>query len=283
MKTLARPFVAAFVSLAAVTLVTGVGTQSALASGTASTGAWPSLDQSALQAAASSEGTGPLSVVGTPSSVTYTTAATDAGPVSVAQQTVVTTDGTGQVVLVLALLGGKQLVVNELGAPSGGQDAVLALKPGSTQIAGTYALAPAGGATTAHLHGSGHGARTVADVTGGHRSHAARLDVAGTCYAQPYDPTYVTSAFGPLVDGLGAVRCFTSETVSIIASVFRGGTRVGTVAGGSGTGTWYGVNAYAPCNYNGSYYGFHTAELWSVNGSYQGGLTSGTSSVQCYG
>lgn len=284
MKMFARPFVAAFVSLAAVTLVTGVGTQSALASSSASAGTWPSLDQTALKAAAASEGAGTLSMVGTPSAVTSTTTSTDTGPISVAQQTVVASNGTGEVVLVLALLGGKQLLVNELSETAGSQNAVLALRPGTSQIAGTYPLpAPSTAATAAHVHG--HGARTVDDVlgTGGHHRGAAHLDVTGGCYSQPYEPTVISSTFGPLVDGLGVVRCYTGESISIIASVFRGGTRVGTVAGGSGSGTWYGVNAYAPCNYNGNYYGFHTAELWSINGNYEGGVTSGTSSLQCYG
>ena len=215
--------------------------------------------------------------------MTYTTASTDTGPVSVAQQTMVAANGTGQVVLVLALLGGKQLLVNELSESAGGQSAVLVLQPGTSQVGEAYALpAPTVGGTAATVHGNG--AHVVDDVLGsGGRHHRAHLDVTGGCYPAPYAPVVISSTFGPLVDGLGVVRCATGETISIISSVFRGGTRVGTVSGGSGGGTWYGVNAYAPCNYNGSYNSFRTAQLWSVNGNYQGGATSTYSTLQCVG
>ncbi|MGH9092818.1 MAG: hypothetical protein ACRDZR_15795 [Acidimicrobiales bacterium] len=282
MKSLARSFIAAFVSLATVMLVTAVGTTSALASTSASGTAWSSLQQSALKAASGSEGAGALSMVGTPGSVSYSTADTATGPVSLAQQTIVASNGTGQVVLVLAFLGGKQLIVNELSESTGGQSAVLVLRPGTSQIAGTYALPqPTVGATTAKTHGH---ANTVDDVLGGgHHHHAAHLDTTGGCYPAPYAPTVVTSTFGPLIDGLGVIRCISRETLSLIVSVYRGGTRVGTVAGGSGGGTWFGVNAYAPCNYNGSYHGFRTAQLWAVNGTLQGGATSATRTLQCVG
>jgi hypothetical protein len=185
----------------------------------------------------------------------------------------------------MALLGGTQLVVNEMSPAASYRGETLVLQPGSSTIVGTYPLrgATRSDATTAtdRSHRSVDASDAVLHNTRGGGRAIARLVTIGGCYADPQAPTVIGSTFGPLIQGEGIITCLTSESLSEIVSLYRGSTHVGTTATGSGGGTFLGVNSYDGCTVITGTHSFHTAELWSVNGTVQGGATSVSSNLRC--
>lgn len=288
MKKIGRSLVAAFVVLTTIgaagvaAAASAPAATSAPASTSTSTATWSSLEQAALQATAGYRDTGPLTVVGTPSAAISSTVATPSGELSVAQRSLVATNATGTVDMVLALLGGSQLVVNEVGQTSSEPGAALVLRPGTSQIAGAYPLTKTSTATTTAA-GPAHTIRTVDALAhdGALRHRPAHLDTTGGCYPAPSYPVVVTTGFGPLIDGLGGVRCLQYETMGLIVSVYHLGTREGTPNSGSGGGYYLGVNAYAFCYHITGWHAFRTTQLWSVNGVLQGGATSSYNTLHC--
>lgn len=289
MKNLVRPIVAAIAAMATMTVVGAAGPTAAQASTSLLSTSWSSYDQDALSAAATYRGDGTLTMTSTPSAVTDApAAASSTGQIAVSQQTVTASDGSGTVLLVLALLGGTQLVVNEIGQSSGGSGAALVLQAGTSSIAGAYPLTqPSTTATTTArvtarraVH-EAHAVDTGTRHHGGHHARRGPVLATSNCWPEPYAPVVISSIFGPLIDGLGVVACNVFATMSLIVSVFRGGTRVGTVMGGTGGGTWLGINAYAVCTHISGSHLFHTAQLWAVNGVYQGGATSPNAWLHC--
>lgn len=283
MKKFVRSFVAAIISVSVLSVVAITGSSSALASTVSATSAWTGYDQTALGAASAYGGLGTISMTTSPSEVTLTNATTPSGQIPVAQETIVASSSSGTVVLVVALLGGTQLVVNVLSESTGGQGTALVLQPGTSSVIGTYPLsAPTVTATTAATRAvhEAHTADAVVRRAGAHRHHA-RLETTGGCYPAPYAPVVISSTFGPLIDGLGVIRCLYAETLSLIVAIYKGFTRQGTQSGGSGGGTWYGINAYAVCSHISGTHTFRTSQLWAVNGVLQGGATSSNAALHC--
>ncbi|HVX20247.1 MAG TPA: hypothetical protein VHB02_02755 [Acidimicrobiales bacterium] len=255
----------------------------------AATQNWSTFRQSALAAVSTYRGSGAVTIVETPSSVSTSTVTTADGVISVAQQSFVATDDAGTVDVNVTLLGGRQLVVSEVDPGANYRGAALVLRPGTSSISGAYALPGTGhaaaDATTAslvrpihHRHGGIVASGAVAHNS---RGATARLVTIGGCRATPAAPTVIGSTFGPLIDGAGVIRCSIGESLAQIVSIYEGGTHVGSTATGSGAGTLLIVNSYAPCTTIGGTNSFHTAELWSVNGTLQGGATSSSANLQC--
>jgi hypothetical protein len=247
---------------------------------------WSSLEQTALGVTASARGDGTLDVVGGPSSVAQSTITTASGPVSLAQQTVVATDQSGVVVLDLDLLGGRQLVVNEMSPAANDQGETLVLAPGTSTVTGTYRLAGASQATAqtatlrtaSHRHGAGIVASDGVLHRGGHV--VATLATAGGCFPAPQEPGVISSVYGPLIQGTGVIDCTVSpETLAQIIGLYMGSTQLNN-AGGATYGSYLAINTYSPC-YSSSAHSFQTAELWSINGALQTGANSGWSSLNC--
>jgi hypothetical protein len=291
MKRYTGPLLATLLPIVGVgALVVAPPAASAAASAATSTSSatpnWSSLEQSALGVTAGARGDGTLDVAGLPSPVAQSTITTPSGPVSLAQQTVVATDRSGVVVLALDLLGGRQLVVNEMSPANGDQGETLVLAPGTSTVTGTYQLPGASQATaetaavrtSSHRRGTGIVASDGVLHRGGH--HVATLVTAGGCYPVPESPGVIGSIYGPLVQGTGVIDCTSSaETLAEIVGLYRSSTEMSN-ATGSDYGSYLGINAYTPC-YSSSAHSFQTDELWAVNGSVQGGAASGWSSLDC--
>ncbi len=228
---------------------------------------WQTWEQQALSAVGSYRGHGPVTPTALPGPVSTSSVSTADGVVSVQQETIITRDDSGAVLLDVAVLGSQQVVVTEYGSASNYSGTTLVLRSGSTSIAGTYPLASAStSASTAALR---------------HPRHlVASLVTIGGCFPAPQRPTVIGSTFGPLVQGEGTVRCTVSENLAAIVSLYVGATHVGTSATGSDTGTTLAVNSYFGCS-SGGPNTFHTAELYSVNGIVQGGATSTGASLGC--
>ena len=289
-----KTFVKAVLPAVGVLVVASAGLP-AMTAGAATATGWPTLRQSALAAVSAYRGDGAVTVTETPSPVSTSTVTTADGVISVAQQSFVAADGSGAVDVNVTLLGGRQLVVNEANPAANYQGEALVLRPGSSSVAGAYALPGAKRASTAdattaslvrtighHLIGQHHGGVVASTAVANHRSGAiARLVTIGGCYADPSAPVVIGSTFGPLIDGEGVISCSIAEALAQIVSDYQGSTHVGTTNSGTDSGKWLGVNSYAPCTTIGGTNSFHTAELWSVNGSLQGGATSPNANLHC--
>jgi hypothetical protein len=285
MKRFIGPLLAALLPIVGVGAL-AVAPAAASASTSSGTPSWSSLEQTAMGVTAGARGDGPLNVAGLPSPVVQSTITTPSGPVSLAQQTVVATDRSGVVVLDLALLGGRQLVVNEMSPANDDQGETLVLAPGTSTVTGSYRLSGGSAATTATtaLRTATHRDRGGIVASDGvlHRGgrHTATLVTAGGCYPVPEPPGVIGSIYGPLVQGTGVIDCTSSaETLAEIVGLYRSSTEVGS-ATGSDYGSYLGINAYAPC-YSSSSHSFQTDELWAVNGAVDGGAASQWSSLNC--
>jgi hypothetical protein len=261
---------------AAATVDVGTNTGSATGSH------WSQLQGEALAAAAEYRGDSALYATTPPTPIVSSTITGTA--ITVQQRTIVTADSSGTIVLQLSFLGGQQLVVDELGVTSGLQGAALVLQPGSDAIAGAYPFA--GGVvtrtTSAKRHLPTSEPITVDALQGSIPNSPPKLDATGGCGPAPQLPKVITSAFGPLIDGLGIIECTRSETLAIIVGLYRGFfTHVGATSGTTGYSSYLGQNAYAPCSYISGTHDFRTSEIWSVNGVNQGGATSGESGLHC--
>ena len=286
MKKLAGSICAALL-MSAATLAT-VPVAPALAGGAtgASPSSWSTAEQTALGAAAGFRGDGPLAVVGAFSSITTSVVTTASGAVTVAQRSVVATDGSGVVVVNLTVLGGRQLVVTERSPSAGYSGETLVLGPGTSTVTGRY---PLQGTTATALTSDGqrgrglHGGIVATDAVAhpSDRRPVARLVTIGGCGPRPQIPGVIGSTFGPLIDGEGIVTCSTGESLAEIVSDYEGSTHVGNTATGTGGGTHLGINAYAACTIVTATHSFHTAELYSVNGIVQGGATSSSANLHC--
>ncbi len=249
---------------------------------------WATLEQQAFQAVAGYRGDGALTATGAASPVVDSSVQTATGSISVVQRTVLATDRSGTVALLLTLLGGSQLVVNEGSPADGFQGAVLVLAPGTSSVDEAYPVAASAPATTtAHHRGRGHRVATDAVVHSlavgqSQGGNAARLAVTGGCGPAPEDPRVITSDFGPLVQGTGVIECSIAETLGIIVSIYRGlVTKVGTTNGTTAHGSTLTLNTYYACTVISGTHDFRTSEIWSVNGTDEGGSTSGESALHC--
>ncbi|HEX3946238.1 MAG TPA: hypothetical protein VHW47_00975 [Acidimicrobiales bacterium] len=288
MKKLTGSLLAAFLAFGGAAVV---ATTTASAAPVPTTGGgtpnWQSLEQTALGVTAGARGSGPLNLAGLPSPVTQSTVTTPSGPVSLSQQTVVSTDRSGVVVINTALLGGRQEIISEVSPADNYQGETLVLAPGSSTVTGTYHLAGVRPATaqTSALHAAGHRSRKGGVVTASDGvyhpagSGSATLTAAGGCGAYPQNPGVIGSIYGTLIQSTGIIDCsLAGETLAEIVGIYRNGTQIGS-ASGSGWGGYLGINAYAPC-YSSYAHSFQTAELWAVNGSLAG-ADSGWSSLGC--
>jgi hypothetical protein len=267
----------------AVTASPAGATASVAANTGSTTGSqWGQLQDAALAATANYRGDGPLHATEPPTPVSSSTIT--GTTITLQQRTLVTADSSGTVVLQLSLLGGQQLVVDEVAATAAFAGAALVLRPGSDAIAGAYPI-PGGGVTrTTSAKRRRHTSEpiTVDTLHLPTTESGARLDATGGCGPAPQLPRVITSTFGPLVQGLGIIECVQSETLSIIVGLYRGFfTHVGATSGTSGYSSYLGHDAYAPCSYISGTHDFRTSQLWSVNGNYQGGSTSGESALHC--
>ncbi|HEY5245322.1 MAG TPA: hypothetical protein VIJ60_06605 [Acidimicrobiales bacterium] len=289
MKRYTGPLLAALLPIVGVGALAVAPASASAATSTSTSSAtpnWSSLEQTALDVTASARGDGTLDVAGLPSPVAQSTITTASGPVSLAQQTVVATDRSGVVVLDVALLGGRQLVVNEMSPGNGDQGETLVLAPGTSTVTGTYRLAGASQATAqtaalrtaSHRHGTGIVASDGVLHRGGH--HVATLATAGGCFPAPQEPGVISSIYGPLIQGTGVIDCTSSaETLSMVIGLYMGSTQLSN-AGAASYGSYLAVNSYSPC-YSSSGHWFQTAQLWSVNGTLQSGADSGWSALSC--
>jgi hypothetical protein len=267
-----------------VPVVVPAGASTAPAAGSAD---WSVLQQDALQATAAYRGDGALHATGTAGTVVDSSVATPSGSVSVAQRTLVATDNSGSVVLQLVLLGGAQELVTEASPTAGYQGATLVLAPGSSSVAASYpqpgVASPA--ATTAWHPRARRTVTTDAVVRSlqePSRPGSAHLDVTGGCYPAPQNPIVVTTVFGPLVQGEGAIVCYATETLSLIVSIYRGFlTRVGNTSGGTSYANYFAYSTYDACSHISGTHDFRTAEIWGVNGVDEGGSTSDESALHC--
>src|SRR6185437_11489097 len=151
MNKLTRPLAAALVPLAGFAAVTTIPAVVSPTMASAATTAplttasgtpnWEALEQSALQAAANAQGEPTLNVAGLPSVPVRTTVTTPSGPVSLSQETVVSTGRSGTVVVNVAVLGGRQEIVSEMNADQNFAGETLVMAPGSSsQVTATYGL-----------------------------------------------------------------------------------------------------------------------------------------------
>ncbi|MHB8219909.1 MAG: hypothetical protein ACYDHU_06250 [Acidimicrobiales bacterium] len=225
---------------------------------------WATLEAVALHAVSTLRGDGPLTTDFPPSPVLESTVVISGKVVGISQRTVVADGGSGTVVVQMALLGDEQLVVDEMSPAGRFQGAALVFAPGSGAVESSVPL-PGSSATATF------GAAMV---------RAGPATVPG-CYGDPQSPTVVGSVFGPLVQGEAVVACLSAEPLALIASIYQGGSQVGGTAGGTGTGNYLAVNAYAPCTVIPGTHTFQLAELYSVYGALQGGDVSATSSLHC--
>jgi|GEM_PF-2149461 len=297
MNKLTRPLAAALVPLAGFAAVTTIPAVVSPTMASAATTAplttasgtpnWEALEQSALQAAANAQGEPTLNVAGLPSVPVRTTVTTPSGPVSLSQETVVSTGRSGTVVVNVAVLGGRQEIVSEMNADQNFAGETLVMAPGSSsQVTATYGLPGASHATaaTSALHRHGRHAAVVAASDGVfHASAKADVNLAAAygCWAYPQAPGVIGSVYGPLIQSEGVISCTSGvATLAIIVGLYQNNGAEKGSASGSGWGGYLGINAYAPC-YQTSWNYFQTAELWSVNGAFQGGSDSGWSYLGC--
>ena len=249
---------------------------------------WVSLEQTALQATSGARGDGTLNIAGLPSVPAQSMITTPSGPVSLAQQTIVGTDHSGTVVVDLALLGGRQLIVNELSPGDNFEGQTLVLQPGTSRVSHSYHIAGARsrGANTTALKKSPGSSGIITASDGvyhpGSDGNRATLAAAGGCWAYPQNPGVIGSIYGPLIQGTGVIDCsLANENLSMIVGLYQTGSSSWT-AGGSAYGSYLGENVYAPC-YSSSVHGFQTVEQWAVNSVYQGAVGSGISYYGCVG
>jgi hypothetical protein len=224
-------------------------------SASVATATWASYVATGLAVSAAARGDGPLTLRAPGSPVVDSTVDAPDGPVAIAQQTLVAADRSGEVVVSLTVLGGAQLVVDEMSPSAGFAGKVIVLEPGSSTVAGTYPQ-PAG--VVAPAAGTTHG-----------------------CRGYPQAPVVIGSGFGPLIEGHGVVGCTTTASINLIVSLYKSGTHVGTTAAGSSTTTYYVVTSYAPCTAISGTHPFQTDQLWDTPGSGVNGNTSSTANLKC--
>ncbi|HVX20948.1 MAG TPA: hypothetical protein VHB02_06355 [Acidimicrobiales bacterium] len=293
MNRLTRPLVAALVPLAGFAAVT---VAPALASATTATPpnaitsgtpTWQQLQATALQVAADAQGVQTLNLAGLPSVPVQSTVTTPSGPVSLSQQTVVSTGRSGTVVVNLSLLGGKQEIVSEMNVNQNYAGETLVLAPGTSRVTGTYHLPGASHATasTSALHRGTHGHHVVTTASDGvyKTSTDSKIDLAAAynCWANPQPPGVIGSIYGPLIQATGVIDCLSgSATLAMIVGLYQNNGAQKGSGSGSGWGGYLGINAYAPC-YQTSWNWFQTAQIWAVNGALQPGASSSWSYLGC--
>lgn len=251
-------------------------TSSGGTSSSATQPSWSTLQGQALRAVAGVRAAGSLAPASSFGPVRTGTVTTASGPVSVEQRTLVASDNSGPVVVVLAWLGGTQLVVTEMDpwSPSSGQALVLA--PGTDRVQGRYPLVRSQGLATAQGTTRGTNAVLASVVT--HRSEARLASTYG-CSGHPLAPEVIGSVYGPLIQGTGVISCPLPETLGLIVGLYERSSELSTTSGGT-YGTYYALNVYHACSLISGTNPFKTAQLWSVNGSLYGS-TSATSYLDC--
>ncbi|MDA8356218.1 MAG: hypothetical protein M0Z95_07995 [Actinomycetota bacterium] len=275
--TVARPTAAMSTELTASTTSTGTTQTTARASDDVD---WTTLEGTALAVAGKYIGGSPLRPAGPLGPIVTSNVDTTGEAISVAQRTLPATSGAGSgatVQMQLVLLGDVQLVVDVESLDGSFQGAALVLAPGTHTVESVVPVPGSETSATAIVTT----ARAATDPVGtANAAMSVPLTFPG-CYGNPQPPVVIGSVFGPLIQGEGIVECLSPEPLGLIVSIYQGNTRVGNAAGGTGTGTYLPIDAYAQCVVTSGTHNFVTAELYSVAGYLQGSATSPSATLHC--
>ncbi len=230
--------------------------------------AWPALEQDALQAAQAAHQAGTVQLVDSATAASSESFTTTGGTaLSVSQETVVAEDSTGQFVMAMSLLGGKQLVVG--------------LTDYNTRTVQTLVLAP----SSAAIVDSHSGSETAVAVGNSVRTAGHRQAHTSGCTAAAQPPTVIWSIFGLLIQGVTQVVCIGSHSFGILSSLYEsvGGTstQIGNTGSATGSGLGLSATAFAPCTLDPNWNPFQTAGLVWIDGVLQAGLASAWTWLGC--